>query len=169
MRSLLTFVGAASLALLVHTSAHAQSRGHRIDLSVQRADVRHVIQMLADEGGVNVVFADDVSGTVTVHLRRVRWDEALAAVLRSNGLEMERVGSVIRIAPSGAMARERESRLDARAACLQSAPLRTRTFRTSHASAAAMAEVIRARLTPRGSVSVDERTQTVIVRDVDCP
>ena len=77
--------------------------------------------------------------------------------------------SVIRIAPMDAMARERDARVDARTACLASAPLETRLIRPSHASAAAMAELLRARLTPRGSVSVDERTNTVIVRDVECP
>lgn len=83
----------SSLALT--PSGLAQSRGARVDLDVQRADVRTVIEDLAAHGRLNVVFADDVTGVVTAHLHGVRWREALEIVAASNGLVIERSGNIL--------------------------------------------------------------------------
>lgn len=82
-------------SLVLAPSGLAQSRGARVDLDVQRADVRTVIEDLAARGRLNVVFADDVTGVVTAHLHGVRWREALEIVAASNGLVIERSGNVL--------------------------------------------------------------------------
>jgi type IV pilus assembly protein PilQ len=162
---------ALALGSVVVFAGHADAQeraGRRVDLSLQGADIRDVLRLLADAGGVNIVYGDEVGGTVTMRLHRVRWDDALRAILRAKGLEMERTGNIVRVASSETMARERDARVAAHRSCEETAPLRTRVIRPSYASAADLAAQIRARLTPRGSVSIDERTNSVIVRDVDC-
>ena len=143
-------------------------RDGRISLDVVGADLKNVVRLLAEVGGANVVFDDAVGGKVTVKLRGVRWDQALGMILRSKGLELEREGSILRVASRGTLAAERGQRLDARERCLREGPLRSWIIRPSHARAEAIAPQLRLVLTPRGSVTVDQRTNTLIVRDVVC-
>jgi type II secretory pathway component HofQ len=152
-------------------SAPRAKRGpaQTIDLDVHRADLRDVLRLLAHAGGVNLVYGEEIAGTVTLKLTAVPWERALWVVLSSKGLEMRREGNVIRVAPAAAFAEERERQLTAREQCLQRAPLRTRLIPVSHARAQDLLKYVAAKLTPRGSASVDERTNTLIVTDVDCP
>lgn len=132
------------------------------------ADLRDVVRLLAEVGKVNLVLGDEVAGRVTVRLRAVPWRRALETLLQVRGLEAVWQGNILRVAAREALAREREWRLSARDRCLRDAPLRSWLVRPSHASAASIAAALRPTLSPRGSVGVDERTNTVIVRDVRC-
>lgn len=80
-------------------STAAFSSSQRVSLDLQDADVRHVLLLLAEQGGFNFVIDDGVTGTVTVRLRDVPWPDALAAILLSKGLAAERIGEVVRIGP----------------------------------------------------------------------
>ena len=140
-----------------------------ISLNVFRADIHNVIRLFSEVSGANFVLDDDVKGKVTVRLRRVGWLRALKVILRSRGLEAQFDGNIIRVARQQTLAAERQAVLTTRQRCLQNAPLRTRLFRPSYASAARLAPLIRGSLTARGKVQVDERTNTLIVRDVECP
>jgi type IV pilus assembly protein PilQ len=73
--------------------------GQHVNLDVQDADVRHVIRLIADVGGVNYVLDDGVQGTITVHLVDVTWEDALSAVLQARGLAATPVGTTFVIAP----------------------------------------------------------------------
>lgn len=172
MRWVSPIVLAVALSLSAGPAAAEQGRlpTRRVDLSLHQADIHNVLRLFADIGRVNIVCADEVSGTVTMTLRGVRWDVALRAILRSKGLDMTWDDTVIRVAPAAALAAERQARVDAIERCLATAPLQTRIIRVSHADAETVAALARASLrSARGSVTVDARTSALIVRDVDCP
>jgi len=140
-----------------------------IDLAFHDPDIPNVLRFFAEIGDVNIVYGEEVSGNVSLTLRRVRWDRALRAILQTMGLALEVRDNIIRIATQATFARERESQIDVRQHCLETAPMNTRIIRVSHARAEDVVEHVRATLTERGTVSIDERTNTLIVRDVDCP
>ncbi len=163
-----------SLVCLVVGAANAESRRslptRRVDVAFHQADIANVLRFFAEVGRINIVYGDDVDGTVTMQLKRVRWDRALRAILRTKGLDMAWEGNIIRVAKAGAFARERQVVVDARHLCLSSSPLHTRIVRVSHARAEDVASLARATLqSERGSVTIDERTNSLIVRDTRCP
>jgi type IV pilus assembly protein PilQ len=114
----------------------------------------------------NIVVADDVSGKVTVSLRNVPWDQALDLVLKSKGLGKEEMGNVIRIAKYEQISKEQQARADAEKARAPLVPLKVRIIPVNFARAGDMAGRIKDVLTERGSVSTDERTNVLIVKDV---
>jgi type IV pilus assembly protein PilQ len=156
---------ALAWVLLVARPAAAREPG-LVDLDLVGADVRNVVRLLADVGHVNVVIGDEVAGQVTMRLKGVRWQRALDVVLGAKGLVAERDGNVIRIASAATFAKERAARIDAHAACVEMAPLRTRVIRISYANPDELAKMIQPTLSKRGSVAVDERTGTLLVTDI---
>ena len=140
--------------------------GRRIDLDLKDADVHNVLRLLADVGQVNVVTADNVTGTVTIRMRNVPWDQALDIVLQSKGLGMVRTGNMIRVAPLADLEKEREMQLARRAQEVKLAPLETRLIPVSYASAEDIQERVKPLLSERGSVAVDQRTNVLIARDI---
>lgn len=162
---LLLVTGLTSIA-----SAQSQRLPTRtMDVSLHQADIRNVLRLFAEVGDVNIVYGEDVSGTVSLRLRNARWDQALRAILASKGLDMQWDGRILRIATSETLERERAARLADRETCEATAPLRTRILRLSYAQAASVAPIVRARLTERGRVEIDARTNSLIVTDVACP
>ncbi len=140
--------------------------GRRIDLDFKDADIHNILRLVAEVGGVNVVTADNVSGTVTIRMRNVPWDQALDVILQAKGLGMVRRGNLIRVAPLGDLEKEREAAIARRKQQEQLAPLETRLVPVSYATAENLAARARELLSERGSVSVDERTNVLIVRDI---
>jgi type IV pilus assembly protein PilQ len=140
--------------------------GRRIDLDLKDADIHNILRLLADVGHVNVVTADDVSGNVTIRMRNVPWDEALDVVLQAKGLGMVRAGNLIRVAPMSQLNKERELRLAQLKQELELSPLETRLIPVSYATADELQARAKDLLSPRGSIAVDERTNTLITRDV---
>jgi type IV pilus assembly protein PilQ len=140
--------------------------GHRIDLELKDASVHEVLRLLADVGHVNIVTADNVTGTVTIRMRNVPWDQALDTVLQAKGLGMVRQGNMIRVAPLADLNKERELAIARRKAELQLAPVETRLIPVYYAEAGHMQDRAKELLSPRGSISVDERTNVLIARDV---
>jgi type IV pilus assembly protein PilQ len=140
--------------------------GRRIDLDLKDADIHNVLRLLADVGQVNVVTADNVSGTVTIRMRNVPWDQALDVVLQSKGLGMIRSGNMIRVAPLADLEKEREMQLARRAQEVKLAPLETRLIPVSYAQADQLQERARPLLSERGSLAVDARTNVLIARDI---
>lgn len=140
--------------------------GRRIDLDFKDADIHNILRLLAEVGGVNVVTSDDVSGTVTIRMRNVPWDQALDVILQAKGLGMVRRGNLIRVAPLEQLEKEREAAIARQKQNEQLAPLETRLVPVSYATASELQPRITELLSPRGSVSVDERTNVLIVRDI---
>ncbi len=150
------------------SSTKASSAAKSITIDVIDADIRNVLRLFSDVGGMNFVIDDDVKGSVTIKLRNVEWDRALRVILKTKGLGMERDGNIARIAPQAQLDAERSRQLDRYAACIANAKAHTRVIAVNYADAKTMAKLVEATLTERGTVTVDERTNTLIVRDVNC-
>lgn len=138
----------------------------KISLEVQKADIHSLLRFFGEVGKVNFIAGDDVSGQVTVRLRNVTVQDAIDAVLATRGLGQERMGNIIRVAPLAQLASEAKARADLRVAKEAAAPLETTMIRINYARASDIAKAVQGTLSPRGSVVVDERTNTLIVRDV---
>jgi type IV pilus assembly protein PilQ len=159
-----------SLALLCAPAlAESPRPSKRITVDVVRADVHDVLRLLADLGRVNLVVAEDVKGQVTLRLRNVPWHEVLDTVLHSQGLGVEKSGSVMRVAPLKRLQEEAELRVKLAQAREQEAPLKTYFLPVSYAKAADLLPHVQALLSPRGRASVDARTNTLIVTDIQPP
>jgi type IV pilus assembly protein PilQ len=141
----------------------------RISLDVTRAQVHDLLRLLADVGRLNLVVSEEVQGTVTLKLRNVPWTEALDVVLASRGLGMERRGNILRVAPLKTLQEEAEALARLKQAREQTAPLRTWLIPVNYAQASDLLPHVKGVLSPRGSVSVDARTNTLIVTDVEAP
>ncbi|MCU0759533.1 MAG: type IV pilus secretin PilQ [Steroidobacteraceae bacterium] len=143
--------------------------GERLTLNFQDIETRAVLQLLADASGQNIVVSDSVSGSVTLRLQNVPWDQALDIVLRTKGLDKRRTENVIIVAPSDELAAREKADLAARNDIQQLAPLRSEYLQVNYAKAADLAELIRSQggslLSARGNVAVDERTNTLLLQD----
>ncbi|HET9957353.1 MAG TPA: type IV pilus secretin PilQ [Polyangiaceae bacterium] len=140
--------------------------GRRIDLDLKDADVHNVLRLLADVGQVNIVTADNVSGTITIRMRNVPWDQALDIVLQAKSLGMVRQANMIRVAPLDVLEKEREMQIARRQQEVKLAPIETRLVPISYANAEDLQERARPLLSERGSLAVDERTNVLIARDL---
>ena len=145
--------------------------GERLTLNFQDIDTRAVFQLLADTSGLNIVVTDTVQGNVTLRLRNVPWDQALDILLTTNGLDMRRNGNVIIVAPAEEIAARDQARLAALAALEELEPLRSQLIQVNYAKASEFAALISGAgaaapmTSARGSVAIDERTNTLLVHD----
>jgi len=143
--------------------------GERLTLNFQDIETRAVLQLLADASGQNIVVSDSVSGSVTLRLQNVPWDQALDIVLRTKGLDKRRQDNVIIVAPQAELAAREKAELAARKDVQELEPLRSEYLQVNYAKAADMATLVKTNtnslLSPRGSVSVDERTNTLLLQD----
>ena len=144
--------------------------GERLTLNFQDIETRAVLQLLADTSGQNMVISDTVAGNVTLRLQNVPWDQALDVVMRTKGLDMRREGNVMFIAPAAEIAAREKELLSARQEVQQLSPLRTEYLQVNYAKAADLAALIKTGagttlLSERGSVAIDERTNTLLLQD----
>ena len=143
--------------------------GRRIDLDFKDADIHNILRLLSEVGGVNVVTADNVGGTVTIRMRDVPWDQALDVILQAKALGMVRQGNLLRVAPLAQLEQEREAAIARQKQQQQLAPLETRLIPVSYATAQNLQPRVRELLTDRGTVSVDGQLDAVedLVRSLD--
>jgi type IV pilus assembly protein PilQ len=150
--------------------------GDRLSLNFQDIPVRAVLQLIADFTGLNVVVSDSVDGNLTLRLQNVPWDQALDIILKSKGLSKREAGNVMLIAPSEEIAAQEKIDLEAAQAITELAPIRTAFFTINFAKATELEplftggegeEDAAGLLSGRGSVIIDERTNTLIVKDTD--
>jgi len=144
--------------------------GERLTLNFQDIETRAVLQLLADTSGQNMVISDSVGGNVTLRLQNVPWDQALDIVMRTKGLDMRREGNVMFVAPAQEIAAREKELLTARQQVQQLAPLRTEYLQINYAKASDLAALIKSGqnsslLSDRGSVAIDERTNTLLLQD----
>lgn len=144
-----------------------QFTGERISLSFQSVEIRSLLQIIADVAGTNMVISDSVNGDIAMRLQNVPWDQALDIILRSKGLGMRRQGNVMMVAPVGEIAAREKAELEAQAQAVQLAPLRSEIIQVNYAKAADLKSLITSEksslLSERGRISVDDRTNTLIV------
>lgn len=165
--------------------------GKKISLDFQDIEVRRVLQLLADFTGINMVAADTVQGNITLRLKDVPWDQALDIILKTKNLDKRRNGNVIWIAPVAELIKAEEEEAKAIAQSIKLAPLQTEYIQLNYAKAADIEKLITdgknasnsrggtnsgsgtdplgdsvgSLLSPRGTVSVDPRTNTLIIND----
>lgn len=143
--------------------------GQRLTLNFQNIGTRAVLQLLADASGQNIVVSDSVKGSITLRLQNVPWDEALNIILRTKGLGKRQEGNVIIVAPEAELAQREQEELAAKKSVRQLEPMQTEFLRINYAKAADLAALIKSRsgtlLSSRGSVSVDRRTNTLLLHD----
>jgi type IV pilus assembly protein PilQ len=146
-----------------------QYTGERLTLNFQEIETRAVLQLLADASGQNIVVSDSVNGNVTLRLQNVPWDQALDIVLRTKGLDKRKQDNVIIVAPQEELAAREKADLAAKKDIQELAPLRAEYLQVNYAKAADMAALIKTQsgslLSNRGSVAVDERTNTLLLQD----
>lgn len=160
--------------------------GKKISLDFQDIEVRRVLQLLADFTDINMVAADSVQGNITLRLKEVPWDQALDIVLKTKNLDKRRNGNVIWIAPVAELIKAEEEEAKALKQSVALAPIQTEYMQLSYAKAADIEKLItqnksasgsgnssnstnnddkESLLSSRGSISIDARTNTIIVND----
>ena len=140
--------------------------GEPVSLDFQNADLRAVLRTFAEISGLNVVIDPQVDGVVDVFLTDIPWDQALDVILRTNRLGYAVDGTVVRIAPLAVLADEEAQRRKLAEARALAGELVVRTRTLSYARAPSMANLVTPLLSARGQVQTDERTNTLIVRDL---
>ncbi len=145
--------------------------GQRLTLNFQDIETRAVLQLLAETSGRNIVVSDTVQGNVTLRLRNVPWDQALDIVMTTKGLDMRENGNVIIVAPAEEIAARETADLEAKQAIQELEPLYSEFLQVNYAKAGDLAALIgggqggNAMLSDRGSVAIDDRTNTLLVQD----
>ena len=145
--------------------------GQRLTLNFQDIETRAVLQLLAETSGRNIVVSDTVQGNVTLRLRNVPWDQALDIVMTTKGLDMRENGNVIIVAPAEEIVARETADLEARQAILELEPLYSEFIQVNYAKSSDLAALIgggsggNALLSERGSVGIDDRTNTLLVQD----
>lgn len=143
--------------------------GKPISLDFQDVPVRQVLQIIAQVNGFNLVTTDTVTGNVTIRLAGVPWDQALDMILKIKGLDKRLEGNILLIAPAEEMTARETQMLQSKKQVSDLAPLQSVSITVNYAKASALATILKSSnggiLTDRGSVTVDDRTNTILVRD----
>jgi type IV pilus assembly protein PilQ len=157
-------------------NAPKEYKGERLTLNFQDIETRAVLQLLADASGQNIVVSDSVQGSVTLRLQNVPWDQALDIVLRTKGLDKRQQGNVIIVAPADELAAREKADLSAKKDIQALEPVHAEYLQVNYAKASDIATLLKGTgtagttgansvLSARGSVSVDDRTNTLLLQD----
>lgn len=169
--------------------------GERLSLNFQDIEVRSVLQLIADFTDLNLVASDTVSGSITLRLENVPWDQALDIVLRSKGLDKRLMGNVLMVAPASEIAERERQEIETKKQLEELAPMRTEYIRIRYANARELFQLFMNReggsgggagpssggvggsassqnstgsiLSERGQAIVDERTNSIILTDTE--
>jgi len=151
------------------TDAPKKYKGKPISLNFQDVPVRTVLQLIADFNKLNLVTTDSVGGNITLRLDGVPWEQALDTVLKVKGLDKRLDNNILLVAPATEIATQEKQQLENKQKVADLAPLVTEYVQINYAKAPDMAKLLaddKTRLlSPRGAVSVDERTNTLLVKD----
>ena len=146
--------------------------GDRISLNFQDIEIRAVLQLIADFTELNLVASDTVQGRITLRLQNVPWDQALELVLKTKGLDKRQIGNVLMVAPAAEIAERERQQIEANKQIAELAPLQSEFVRIRYASAANVVELFQAGseeggslISPRGSVIVEPRTNSLIITE----
>lgn len=140
-----------------------------VSLNFQNVPVRQLLQILANENNLNLVASESVTGNITLRLQNVPWERALNTILRVKGLSSRMDGNILIVAPADELAENEAQELEAKQRLSQLAPLESTYIQINYAKAIDIAAILRTEssdlLSERGAVTVDERTNTLLVRD----
>jgi len=157
-------------------------QGEKLSLNFQNIEVRALLQVIADFTNFNVVTSDTVTGTVTLRLKDVPWDQALDIIMQSKGLGVRKSGNVLWIAPKDELASKEQIDLESRKKIADLEPTRTQSYQLNYTKAEEVAKALSGQalggggggtsaqatriLSPRGSVIFETRTNQLFVTDV---
>lgn len=143
--------------------------GEKLSLNFQDIEVRAALQIIADFTGLNIVVSDTVQGAISLRLKDVPWDQAMDIILRSKALAMRKNGNVILVAPGAEIAAREKEDLESQKQITELEPLRSELVQVNYAKASDFAVLIRSKesslLSERGNVTVDERTNSLLIQD----
>ncbi len=157
-------------------------QGEKLSLNFQNIEVRALLQVIADFTNFNVVTSDTVTGTVTLRLKDVPWDQALDIIMQSKGLGVRKSGNVLWIAPKEELSAKEQVELEAKKKVAELEPLRTQSFQLNYTKAEEIAKGLSGQtqaqnasggnsqttrmLSPRGSLIFEARTNQLFVSDI---
>ncbi|WP_430929750.1 type IV pilus secretin PilQ [Pseudoalteromonas rubra] len=144
-------------------------QGQPITLNFQDIPIRSVLQIIADTNNFNLVTSDSVTGNITLRLDGVPWDQALDVVLRVKGLDKRMEGAILMVAPSEELAAREAKELQAKRQVEELEPLYSEYIQLNYAKAEEFADLLKTDensiISLRGSVSLDKRTNTLLIKD----
>lgn len=144
--------------------------GERISLNFQDVEIRAVLQIIADFAGFNLITSDTVKGNITLRLQNVPWDQALDIVLKSKSLGKRSQGNVVMVAPATEIAAREKQELETQLQAENMGQLRSELIQINYAQAEDLAAILKEKsnslMTSRGNVTVDKRTNTLLVQDI---
>lgn len=147
-------------------TAHPKYTGEPISVNLKNVDLRDFFRLIHEISGLNVVVDPNVKGTLTIVLDNVPWDQALDIVLKNNDLVKQLDGNVLRIATQATVEKEAEESRDLAKAQAEAVPVVTTTRVLSYAKASTLAGTLKKFLSPRGDIIADDRSNTLIIRDI---
>ncbi|MFA5625992.1 MAG: type IV pilus secretin PilQ [Thiohalomonadaceae bacterium] len=143
--------------------------GEKLSLIFQDIEVRAVLQLLADFTGMNLVTSDSVGGNITLRLKNVPWDQALDIILKARGLGIRQTGNIMMVAPNDELSAREKVELEAQQQLRELAPLYNDNIQINYAKAGELAALIKSEdnslLSERGSITIDERTNMLLLKD----
>jgi len=146
-----------------------QFSGDRISLNFQDIEIRAVLQIIADFAGFNIITSDTVKGNVTLRLQNVPWDQALDIVLKSKGLDKRQMGGVMLVGLTEEISAREKAELEGQKQVEDLGPLKSELIQINYAAADDLASLLKDKsnslMTTRGNVTVDKRTNTLLVQD----
>ncbi len=156
--------------------------GEKLSLNFQNIEIRSLLQVIADFTNFNIVTSDSVTGSLTLRLKDVPWDQALDIIMQAKNLGMRKNGTVLWIAPKDEINAKEKMEFEARAAIENLEPLRTQSFQLNYTKAIAIAQGLTGTgqgggggggsgtttriLSPRGSVIAEARTNQLFISDI---
>jgi len=140
--------------------------GRKLSLDFKDADIKNILRLIAEVSNLNIIVADEVTGKVTMRLVDVPWDQALDIILQSKRLDKRQAGNVVRIAPVDALRREDQASLEEQKSKERLEPMVSELIQVNYATAKDMTSQVKSILSDRGDVKVDERTNTLIIKDI---
>jgi type IV pilus assembly protein PilQ len=148
------------------TTGETKFTGEPISVDLKDVDLRDFFRLIHEISGLNVVVDPNVKGSLTIDLDDVPWDQALDIVLKNNDLDKQLEGNVLRIATQATLRKEAEESRDLALAQAEAANVITTTRVLSYAKATALVETLKKFLSPRGDIIADDRSNTLIIRDI---
>ncbi|MEE9542391.1 MAG: type IV pilus secretin PilQ, partial [Thermodesulfobacteriota bacterium] len=143
-----------------------QYTGKLLDLDMVGVDIKDILKLIAEVSDLNIIAGEDVTGSITMRLKNVPWDQAFDLILLTKGLDKVQIGNVVRVASVSKIRKEKEEKLAAQNARKKVAPLVTEYIQINYEEASNLEKHIKEVLSDRGSVTSHESTNTIIVRDV---
>jgi len=140
--------------------------GRKVTLEFSDADVRKIFQLIAEVSNLNFLIADDVTGTISIKLVNVPWDQALDVILDTKGLGMQREGNIVQIKPKSKMQSQADEDIAAKKARERGMELRTEVFEVNYAAVGDVVTQFNGLKSERGNVTSDARTNRVIIKDI---